>query len=340
MTESAHSYVAIEGAIGVGKTTLARILREPLRAELLLEVFEENPFLGGFYADPERYAFQTQIFFLLSRHRQQRHVIHRTLRGHSLVSDYMFDKDRLFAQLTLGGDELTMYDRVHAILGEQIPTPDLVVFLRASTDELMRRISFRDRAYERAMSRDYIDQLRLAYEHFFARYTSAPVLAIDTSDLDFVRDSEARRHVVGRVRETLDSGLYQQPLLELDPPARAGETPHLPTRRGIGDIQRWQRSLDGHDTMLADPYFNYIALMGGIGHLGAELAAAWRTQEQIYEKVGNRQEARETALAGHMPVLQEQLGDCLASLLRLANLAGVDLETGYLARFAQDDVQT
>jgi len=117
-------YIAVEGGIGVGKTTLARLIKDEFDAELLLEVFEENPFLGDFYADRERYAFQTQIFFLLSRYRQQHKVIQQTLKRSSLISDYTFAKDRLFAHLNLGDDELSMYERVHTILAEKISTPD------------------------------------------------------------------------------------------------------------------------------------------------------------------------------------------------------------------------
>jgi deoxyadenosine/deoxycytidine kinase len=212
---SYHEYIAIEGAIGVGKTTLARMLAQELDASLLLEVFEENPFLSDFYADRERYAFQTQIFFLISRYHQQSRVIPQTLARSRLVSDYLFAKDRLFAHLNLRDDELAMYERVHSILGEQIPTPDLVIYLRASTDVLMARIALRDRPYERNMAWEYIDELRLAYEHFFQEYVEAPVLTIDTDDLDFVRSEEDRRHVIGLVRAALERGEIQQALPEL-----------------------------------------------------------------------------------------------------------------------------
>ena len=153
-------YIAIEGVIGVGKTTLARLLQPAFDASLLLEVFEENPFLSDFYADRERYAFQTQIFFLLSRYHQQRRAVGELLAEKDrLLSDYTFEKDALFARINLTGDELDMYFRVHDALAEKIIRPDLILYLRASTDTLMARIAFRDRPYERNMERDYIHQL-------------------------------------------------------------------------------------------------------------------------------------------------------------------------------------
>src|SRR5512141_1703406 len=143
-------YVAIEGVIGVGKTTLARLLRPAFQAEILLEIFEENPFLSDFYADRERYAFQTQIFFLLSRYHQQRRTVPDMLSaGKTLIADYTFAKDSLFARINLQGDELDMYYKVHEALGEKIPKPDLIVYLRAATPVLMQRIALRDRSYER-----------------------------------------------------------------------------------------------------------------------------------------------------------------------------------------------
>ena len=196
-------YAAIEGVIGVGKTTLARLLGQQLGTELLLEVFEENPFLSSFYADRALYAFQTQIFFLLSRYRQQYNVIRQTLLRSPLFSDYFFAKDRLFAELNLKNDELAMYHRVHSILAEKITPPDLLIYLRASTDTLMKRIAVRDRVYERGMSREYIEELRVAYEAFLVRYVDTPVLVIDTDDLDFVHRADDLTYVVDRVRAAL-----------------------------------------------------------------------------------------------------------------------------------------
>jgi deoxyadenosine/deoxycytidine kinase len=202
-------YIAIEGVIGVGKTTLARLLQPAFDSELLLEVFEENPFLSDFYSDRARYAFQTQIFFLLSRYRQQRDTVHSALaQGKTLVSDYTFAKDALFARINLQGDELEMYYRVHEALAEKIPNPTLTVYLYADTDTLMQRIAFRDRTYERSMERAYIAELAAAYDDFFSRQ-DGPVLKIDTTPLDFVHHPEHLKLIENHIRETLDLNPYQ-----------------------------------------------------------------------------------------------------------------------------------
>jgi deoxyguanosine kinase len=194
--------MAIEGVIGVGKTTLARLLQPMFDAEVLLEAFEENPFLSDFYADRRRYAFQTQIFFLLSRYHQQRDAVPQALGHGHLISDYTFDKDALFARLNLTGDELTTYDRLHAALAERLVPPDLTVYLRVSTEVALRRIAFRDRPYERDMDADYIEQLNRAYETYFTE-DHGPLLVVDTSDLDFVHNSADLALVAARVRDAL-----------------------------------------------------------------------------------------------------------------------------------------
>jgi len=213
-------FLAIEGVIGVGKTTLARLLQPSYNANVLLEVFEENPFLSNFYSDRARYAFQTQIFFLLSRYQQQNRSVPEMLaKGQPLISDYTFDKDSLFARINLVGDELEMYYRVHAALSEKIPQPDLVMYLRASTDTLMQRITMRDRSYERSMDRKYIESLNQAYDaFFFDAEKSGQVLVIDTNVLDFVHNPADLEWVDNRIRQTLHLPPFQPELPLADKP--------------------------------------------------------------------------------------------------------------------------
>jgi len=212
-------YLAIEGVIGVGKTTLARMLQPSFNAAILLEIFEENPFLSDFYADRERYAFQTQIFFLLSRYHQQRRSVPDVLvKDQNLIADYTFDKDGLFASINLHGDELEMYYRVHEALAEKISPPDLIVYLRASTETLMQRIALRDRSYERNMEKAYIQELNRAYELYFGSphtggyHPSIPILVIDTDSLDFVRNQEHLKLVDERIRRAIKLVPFQSEL--------------------------------------------------------------------------------------------------------------------------------
>lgn len=208
-------YLAIEGVIGVGKTTLARLLQPIFQAEIYLEVFEENPFLSDFYADRQRYAFQTQIFFLLSRYHQQRRISIQALQTDiHLIADYTFAKDSLFARINLKGDELEMYYRVHQALAEKISLPNLVVYLRAETETLMQRIAMRDRSYERNMDRGYIDELNQVYDHFFSdsHFQGVPVLKIDTDDLNYVRKPEDLQLVENRIRQALKLAPFQPEL--------------------------------------------------------------------------------------------------------------------------------
>ncbi len=208
-------YLAIEGAIGVGKTSLARLLKPAFEADLLLEIFEENPFLSDFYADRERYAFQTQIFFLLSRYHQQRRTVPEILAGGvDLIADYTFEKDALFAWINLQGDELDMYHKVHDALAEKIAPPDLVVYLQADTDVLMERIAMRDRPYERSMERSYIEQVNQAYEQFFTYQGNvrSPVLVLDTNGINYVRDEEDLKRVENRIRQRLKMPPFQTEL--------------------------------------------------------------------------------------------------------------------------------
>ena len=210
-------YFAIEGVIGVGKTTLARLLQPQFEADLVLEVFEENPFLSNFYTDRARYAFQTQIFFLLSRyHQQRRNIGERLGQAKNLISDYTFEKDSLFARINLTGDELDMYFKVQEALAEKIIPADLVVYLRASTDTLMKRIALRDRPYERQMEREYIDLLNRVYDDF---YISSPrvshVLTIETDELNIVERPDDLAFIRNRIREELRLAPYQ-PVLPIE----------------------------------------------------------------------------------------------------------------------------
>src|SRR5512136_1191398 len=191
------------------------MLAPDLGGESLLEVFEENPFLSDFYGDRKRYAFQTQIFFLLSRYHQQHQAVPDALAHGPLFSDYTFAKDSLFAHLTLSADELTVYEKLHTALAEKIPTPDLLIYLRADLDTLMARIAMRDRPYERGMDRGYIESLRLAYEGFFTAYTASPVLVIDTNHLNIVTDLQAYLAVREKIRTALGQGTFQQPLPQM-----------------------------------------------------------------------------------------------------------------------------
>jgi deoxyadenosine/deoxycytidine kinase len=179
-------YVAIEGVIGAGKTTLAKMLSEQMGARLVTERFEENPFLPKFYEDPDRYAFQTQMFFLLSRYRQQQELFQVDLFHSHVVSDYIFEKDKVFAYLTLQDEELKLYENLLSTIEKNIPQPDLVIYLQSSVDRLMQNIRMRGRKMEEQMSEEYIRDLNEAYNYFFFRYRSAPLLIIRATDIDFV----------------------------------------------------------------------------------------------------------------------------------------------------------
>jgi deoxyguanosine kinase len=195
-------YIAIEGVIGAGKTTLAKKITERLQAKLVLEKFEENPFLTKFYEDQDHYAFQTQIFFLLSRYKQQQELFQGDLFYNFLVSDYIFDKDKIFAYLTLQDDELKLYETLISTIEKNIPTPDLVVYLQSSTERLMSNIKKRGRSFEENMSEDYIKDLNEAYNYFFFRYKSAPLLIINSTEIDFVNEPEDFEDLLDQILRT------------------------------------------------------------------------------------------------------------------------------------------
>lgn len=179
-------YIAIEGVIGAGKTTLAKKLSERLNSNLVLEEFEANPFLEQFYDDRKRYAFQTQMFFLINRYKQQEQLNQEDLFSNFIVSDYIFDKDKIFAYLNLKGDEIKLYESIFPLLQRDLRKPDLVVFLQSSADRLMHNIKNRARKIERNLTKSYITELSEAYNNFFFKYNTTPLLIVNTTDIDFV----------------------------------------------------------------------------------------------------------------------------------------------------------
>ena len=191
-------FMVAEGVIGVGKTTLIQALSSRLGARTVFEVFEENPFLRDFYQDQARYALSTEMFFLLSRFNQQELFAQEDLLQRHSVSDYLFEKCRLFAGLTLSSDEIERFSRVYEILARQVPKPDLVLYLTAPVEVLMERIATRGRDYERSITADYLAELDLRYRSYFASYTDAPVLIVDTTRIDF-RDAAQLEQLMARM---------------------------------------------------------------------------------------------------------------------------------------------
>jgi deoxyadenosine/deoxycytidine kinase len=183
-------YIAIEGVIGVGKTTLALLLGKKLQARVALEEFEDNPFLERFYDNPDRYAFQTQMSFLTSRYKQQHQLRNFDLFHDYLVSDYIFDKDRIFAYLNLQDDELRLYESIVNFMDKSITSPDLVVYLQSSPERLMENIGRRNRPIEKGIRESYIRDLHDAYNYYFFRYKKTPLLIVNTTELDFANSAE------------------------------------------------------------------------------------------------------------------------------------------------------
>ncbi|MBC8215553.1 MAG: deoxynucleoside kinase [Candidatus Marinimicrobia bacterium] len=204
-------YIAIEGPIGVGKTSLARLLAEHLSARLVLEEFEENPFLADFYNDPERFAFQTQLFFLLQRYQQQQDLRQVDMFHNLLVTDYMFVKDRLFASLNLNEKEINLYDTVANLLERNVIKPDLVIYLQADTDTLMKHIAKRGRSFERDMSYDYINALNQVYSEYFFPYQDTPLVIINTNNIDFVNNPKDLEEVINVIRQPVSGTKFFNP---------------------------------------------------------------------------------------------------------------------------------
>lgn len=204
-------YIAIEGVIGAGKTSLARKLCEKYDARLLLEEHEANPFLSDFYKDQHRYAFQTQLFFLLSRYRQQQDIPQSDLFHQTLVADYVFAKDRIFAAITLDDREMVLYDKIAGLLERDIQVPDLVVYLQSSTRRLMTNIRKRGREYETDMSEDYIRNLNEAYNQFFFNYKASPLLVVNSTEIDFVNNDKDFNELVDQLTRPVAGVQYYSP---------------------------------------------------------------------------------------------------------------------------------
>jgi len=179
-------FIAIEGVIGAGKTSMAKVLADKIHSGVILEEFEENPFLAKFYSDRPKYAFHTQIYFLLSRYRQQREIAQIDLFHSRVITDYLFAKDRIFAEVNLNEDEFFLYDKIYAILERDIPRAELVIYLQATPEIFYKRIKQRDRSYEREIEYEYIEKLCNAYNTFFFHYSDSPLLIVNIKGFDFL----------------------------------------------------------------------------------------------------------------------------------------------------------
>ena len=213
-----NRYVAVEGVIGVGKSSLARLLAERSQARLVMEEVEENPFLKDFYRDRAQFAFQTQMHFLFSRYQQQRSLRQMELFSERMVADYLFQKDRIFASLNLSERELALYDKMVGWLEMDVMKPDVVVYLQAGTETLLDRISRRGRPYERDIERGYLAALNEAYNHFFFHYVESPLLVVNTDSIDFVNRPEDFDDLQRRILTHRDGTVYYQPIERQETP--------------------------------------------------------------------------------------------------------------------------
>lgn len=204
-------YLVIEGPIGVGKTSLAKLLAREMDARIVLERAEDNPFLKEFYKDPKRFAFQTQIFFLLSRYRQLQELSQMDLFERRTVTDYFFPKDRIFASINLDSSEMALYQQLYSLLNPTIPTPDLVIYLQAGPEILMDRVRHRGLEYEKPLTPDYLDALNQAYNDFFFQYTDSPLLVVQTSEIDFVNRRSDLDDLLHQIKQMKKGTQYYVP---------------------------------------------------------------------------------------------------------------------------------
>lgn len=192
-------YIAIEGPIGAGKTSLAQKLAADLKARLILEAVDENPFLADFYQDRKKHALKTQILFLISRYQQQKELVQHDLFSQTVVCDYLFSKDRIFASMNLSKDEHFIYEKIYTLLDVQLPKPDLVVYLQSSMDVLKKHIRQRGIAYEKHIDTTYLEELAEAYSRFFFAYTETPLLTVNVTDIDFVKNKNDYDNVLREI---------------------------------------------------------------------------------------------------------------------------------------------
>ncbi|UCF31971.1 MAG: deoxynucleoside kinase [bacterium] len=205
-------YIVVEGPIGVGKTSLVEMLGGEFGSRVVLERVDENPFLAKFYRNPSANAFQTQMFFLLSRYQQQKELAQQDLFSQSVICDYLFAKDRIFASVNLDEDEMSLYQQIFSMLDERIPRPDLVIYLQSPTEVLQQRIRMRGRSFERDISREYVEAVNQAYNRFFFNYDETPLLIINTAEVDFVRKPEDFQDLVREIRRMKKGVQFYVPL--------------------------------------------------------------------------------------------------------------------------------
>jgi len=205
-------FIAVEGAIGAGKTSLVKLLEKKYGARVILEENDSNPFIAKFYEDQETYSFQTQIFFLLSRYNQYMELAQRDLFNSVVVIDYLFQRDKIFAQLNLEDHEYRLYEQIFSLIGSKTPKPDLVIFLQASTEVLLERVSKRNRDYEAFMDPDYLDSVNKAFNNFFFYYSDTPLLVINTNEIDFVEKKCDLEELINKINGHKLGREYYNPL--------------------------------------------------------------------------------------------------------------------------------
>lgn len=201
-------YIVIEGPVGVGKTSLTKLLAKEFNARLVLEKPEENPFLPQFYENRKKYGFQTQIFFLMNRFQQQKELAQLELFNQVTLCDYLFAKDRIFASLNLDDDELALYEQIFDLLNGQIPSPDLVIFLQAKPEVLLHRIKSRNISYEKEIDLEYLKSLTEAYNYYFFHFDQTPLLVVDTSEIDFVNRREDLDQLIREIKQMKQGTWY------------------------------------------------------------------------------------------------------------------------------------